>query len=233
MATSPAPLRVMQLITELRPGGAERVVYELARRLPRERFAVEVCSLRPASGAVAEWLRAAAVPVHSLEMKAKLDLRAPGRLVRLLRERRTALLHTHLFHANVLGRAAARRLGGVRVLGTLHIVERRFRPWHFWLDRWTLGRDEVEVCVSEAVRDFTHRRAGIPLAQLRTIPNGVDLVRFRACAAARRRGETAAALRAVLGLAPRATLALAVGRLEPQKGYADLVDAWAQLDAGS
>ena len=115
------PLRVLQLITELRPGGAERIVYELARGLPPERYAVQVCSLRPCTGALAESLRQAGLPVHSLEMACKCDLRAYWRLANLLRSERIQLLHSHLFHANLLGRLAARRAGTPAVLSLIHI----------------------------------------------------------------------------------------------------------------
>ena len=222
-------IRILQLITELRPGGAERIVYELARGMPRERFQVEVCALRPATGAVADWLRKADVPVHSLEMTRKLDIGAIGRLRALLKNGAFRILHTHLFHANLVGRLAARSGEPSIVLGTIHIAERRFRPWHFWLDRMTLGPRGLEVCVSEAVRTFTQRQAGIPQEQLRVIPNGVDLSRFDRYGDAQARAEAARELRSEFGWPEDTFVAVAVGRLEEQKGYPDLLDAWARL----
>jgi glycosyltransferase involved in cell wall biosynthesis len=223
------PARILQLITELAPGGAERIVYELARGLPRERYAVQVCSLRPATGAVAGWLRREGIPVHSLEMARKLDAGAPRRLAQLLERERIQVLHTHLFHANLIGRLATRSRRDLIVLGTIHIAEKRFRPWHFWLDRVTLGPRGVEVCVSEAVRAFTREQAGIPEAQLRVIANGVDLARFAPYAEPSAREQAGAELRRAQGLAPGTRVAVAVGRLEPQKGYPDLLSAWARL----
>jgi glycosyltransferase involved in cell wall biosynthesis len=235
------PLRVLQLITELRPGGAERIVYELARGLPRERYAVQVCSLRPATGAVADWLSQADIRVHSLEVTGKVDFAARARLAKLLRAERIQVLHTHLFHANVLGRWAARPAGlpsdpplprgGERtaVIGTVHIVERRFLPWRFWIERWTLRPRDVVICVSEAVRRFTAERGRIPATQLRVIWNGVDLSRFAASAEPAYRAQAAAELRRELQLPQGTPLAIAVGRLDPQKGYPDLLVAWAHL----
>lgn len=222
------PLRVLQLITELRPAGAERIVFELARGLPKERFHVQVASLRPATGAVAGWLRDAGVPVHDLGMCCKYDLRARGRLVDLLRRERIGLLHAHLFHANVLGRSAARK-AGVRCVGTAHVAERRFMPWRFWLERRALGTDGLLVCVSEAVKTFMQERAGIPPQQLRVIHNGIDLSRFEAWAAPERRREARGALRKAIGASEFAEVAMAVGRLEPQKNYPHLLAAWAKL----
>lgn len=222
------PLRVLQLITELRPAGAERIVFELARGLPKEHFHVQVASLRPATGAVARWLREAGVPVHDLGMCCKYDLRARGRLVELIRRERIDLLHTHLFHANVLGRSAARK-ACVRCVATAHIAERRFMPWRFWLERRALGRGGLLVCVSEAVKSFMEERAGIPPQQMRVIYNGVDLSRFEEWTSPERRNEARVALRKAIGAPEFAEVAIAVGRLEPQKNYSHLLSSWAEL----
>lgn len=216
-------LRVLELITELRPAGAERIVFELARGLPADRFEVQVCSLRPATGDVASWLRDADIPVHSLEMRWKLDLRAPRRLARLLERQGIDLVHAHLFHANLLGRRAARRVGCPAVT-TVHIIEERFRPWHGWLDRWTLRPGDVEVCVSRAVRDHLHERVRIPAERLRVIPNGVDLDRFRGV------GDDGR-LRAATGADDGDPVIVTVGRLEPQKGHQELIAAWRNVDS--
>lgn len=221
----PEPLRILQLITELEPGGAERIVYELAKGLPRERFAVRVCSLRPASGAVAGWLREAGVPVHSLEMCCKWDASAIFRLARLLRSEKIQVLHSHLFHATFLARLAAGP--GLRRVNTVHIPERRRRPWRFWLERWTLGRNERVVCVSEAVRRFMREQARLPEKQMRVIYDGVDLQRFAAANDAEYRCAAAEKVRRTLGLPADALVALAAGRLRAQKGFLDLVEAWA------
>jgi len=166
------------------------------------------------------------VPVHSLEMSLKLDPFAPGRLVELLKERRIGLVHAHLYHANVLGRYAARKAGLGGVIGTIHIPEKRFMPWRFWHEKYSLGPRDVEVCVSAAVKRFMLERGGLPEARLRVIHNGVDLSRFKEDVD---RAAAARELRSNLGLPTDALVALAAGRLEPQKDYPLLLKAWERL----
>ncbi len=202
--------RILQLITELRPGGAERIVCELARGLDRSRFAPQAAAL-DGRGAYADRIRNAGVEVFDLDARSRWDAGVIWRLRRLLREQSIDLLHTHLVHAGVIGRLAARPLG-IPVLGTSHIVERRPVWWHFWLDRWTGRWCERTVCVSEAVRGFQQARTNRPADCFTMIPNGVDLARF---ADLPTRDEARERLR----LPADAFVAGGLGRFDRQKGF--------------
>jgi glycosyltransferase involved in cell wall biosynthesis len=215
-------VKTAQLVTELDPGGAERVVYQLATRLDRSRFEPVVISLQPATGDVAGWLRDAGVPVRSVNMTSKLDLRARRRLTRLLREEGVKLLHAHLVHAIYLGRRAARAASVPAVISTVHAPERRFRPWHYWADSWTHSLVDVEVCVSEAVRRWTLGKTNLPESKLRVIHDGVDVGRF----ADMPRREDA---RRSLGLGDGDLVVLSLGRLRRQKGHDVAMRAFAEI----
>ncbi|NLF32066.1 MAG: glycosyltransferase [Planctomycetes bacterium] len=211
-------LRICEMITELRPAGAERCVYELATRLPRGRFAVEVVALR--GGAVAEALAAAGVPVHVIGVRGKLDLLRWRPLVRTLAAGRFDVLHTHLFHAGLLGAAAGRRAGIGRWVHSEHVVERRFRPWRFrWAARAGRRADRI-VCVSQGVRADHQRRTGLDDGRYTVIHNGVDAARYASGGAGR------AAWRGRWGLGDRDVAAVFVGRLDRQKGIAVLLAAF-------
>jgi glycosyltransferase involved in cell wall biosynthesis len=204
--------RVCQLITELDPGGAERIVYELATHLDAARFDVLVVSLQPATGAIAERLRERGVCVRSIEMRSKLDLGARKRLAALLREEHVDLLHTHLIHASYLGRRAA-RAGGVRaVVSTVHGYEERTKPWRSWADRRTAGLADAIVCVSRTLAGEVSKRLGVCDSTLRVICNGVDLARF--AAPLERDG-----IRRALGVASDEYCLVSLGRLRRDKGH--------------
>jgi len=172
------PLHVMQLTCELRPAGAERVVFELAKGLKRAGHTCTVVSIQPATGEVADWLAAEEIEVLDLGVRSRFDLGAKGRLAALLRERTPDLLHTHMFHANVLGRAAAAKMDELAVVSSLHVVERRWRPWRKWLERAKSGRADAIVCVSEAVASYAELDMGLPADRLCVIYNGFDPARL-------------------------------------------------------
>lgn len=210
-------IRVCQLITELRPAGAERCVYDLATRLPAEGIAVEAVALR--GGAMADALRQAGVPVHVLGVRCKCDLLRLGALTRILRNGRFDILHTHLFHADLAGRLANRSARVRHVVHSVHVAERRWRPWRFAWTRW--GAYDRIVCVSAGVRDHHAARTHLPPQRYQVIHNGVDADRFRRSESARK------ARRAEWGVGEDDVLCAFVGRLDKQKGVDDLLSAFA------
>jgi glycosyltransferase involved in cell wall biosynthesis len=223
-------MRVLQLITGLGQGGAEQVVYDLATRLDPARFDLRVCSVMEPGGdqgIVARRLLDAGIEVTTLGLTRRWQLGRARRLAGILREWPPDVLHGHLFHANLLGRWYGRRAGVPTILSTIHIAERRARPWRFWLERFADRRGMRTVCVSRAARDFQAAKTGLPLHRFVVIPNGIDVARFAVAdqAAARR------AVRNELDIEPHEPIIGGVGRLDPQKGYAHLIAAFGRIVA--
>ena len=204
------PLRVCQLITELRPAGAERCVFELARRLDRRRFDVRVAALR--GGAMADELRKAGVETAVLGLLGKWDVLKVFKLAGLLRQWRIDVLHTHLFHADLAGRLAGAIAGVPHVVHTVHVAEKRFRPWRFAWARLAAGWCDRIVAVSRDVAEHHARLSGLPLHRYEVIPNGVDVAAFARDPAARKR------LRSEWAVSDDRVVAAFVGRLDRQKG---------------
>jgi glycosyltransferase involved in cell wall biosynthesis len=156
--------------------------------------------------------------------------RAPGpsvvaevaRLRRILRAVAPDVVHLHSAKAGLAGRLAVRgRLPTVfqphawSFLAATGPTARASLAWERRATRWTTRL----VCVSEAeLREG--RESGIRGAAT-VVPNGVDLTPAR---------HDRASARAGLGLEDRPT-AVCVGRLAPQKGQQDLLDAWSLVVA--
>lgn len=211
-------MRILFFITELYPGGAERIVWELACRFngstgpDGQPVAVAVAAL-DGRGEYADRLRAAGIAVHDLMAYSVVEfLPALIRLRRLLRKGKFDLLNTHLYHADIIGRLAAAGMG-VPVAGVCHIAERRFAPWRFRLDRLTARFARAAICVSRAVRDFQRERTTLPDDFFQIIYNGIDLARFHPYDAYER-----AARRRAMGLPESGLLVGFLGRFDLQKG---------------
>ncbi len=205
-------------ITDLDLGGAERQLAELAARIDRNWFRPVVYCLGPRpprdEASCAPLIERAGIECHCLGGRgARHFPRVTARLTTLLRSQRPAILQSFLFHANLVGRLAARRAGVPRVVCGLRVAERKQR-WHLWLDRLTQARVDRYVCVSKAVADFSRREARLPAEKLAVIPNGIDPARYLAAAPADL---------TPFEIPPGALVAVCVGRLAPQKGHSWLL----------
>ncbi|NLF09629.1 MAG: glycosyltransferase, partial [Pirellulaceae bacterium] len=154
-----AAIKLALCITELDAGGAERCLTELAVRADRSRFAPTVYALSPRPPREEESffprLRAAGVEVHFLGGGSIWQFpKVVGRLTRLWRKHQPRVVQTFLFHANIVGRIAAKRAGVGPVLAGVRVAERGSR-WHLRLDRATQNAVARYVCVSRSVADFT------------------------------------------------------------------------------
>lgn len=213
----PTPIRIAFCITDLDVGGAERMFVELVTRLDRLRWEPRVYCLSD-SGALVERLQAARIPVTCFGAKSVRDLGVILRLTLELKKFSPALIQCFLFHANFVGRIAALRAGVPRVVCGIRVAERRSRL-PLWLDRLTQFLVNHNVCVSQAVAEFSILKGGLKDSKISVIPNAVEFDRF---------ANAVAVNRAELGLSA-APLVLFVGRLDPQKAPFILLEAFARL----
>jgi len=207
---------ILYLISELDVGGAEKSLYSLARGLS-PRFGKPVAASLWGAGRVGDWLEAAGIEVIRLHARRTGLLIAGRELRRIIRSGRFNLLHTFLYHANIVGRLAA--IGtGVPVVSSIRVTEID-RPFRIAIDRKTIKYVAAETCVSEAVRQWSIEQ-GLPAEKLVTIPNAVDCAAYEA---------PPGAIRGELGLPPGARIVLFIGRLHRQKGPDVLLQAAAML----
>jgi glycosyltransferase involved in cell wall biosynthesis len=228
---SPTPRRLAFAITSLEPSGAEQIVLDLTRhfRQQPEWREVHVWCLSAKRGRIGDQLTSEGTPVHYLDVANKWDPRFLLRWSRGMADAGIDLLNTHLFHANIPGRIAAWMAGVRHVVSTVHIVERRFRPWHFWLDRATASGMDEEICVSRAVQAFMRKRTGLPESRLPVVYDGVDTAAIRAGLTREPDADDSRALLARLReIQTTRTVVGSIGRLSAQKGYDTLIRAIAR-----
>lgn len=204
--------RIILVTHTLEAGGAERVVADLACRLPSLGCAVEVVTVL-GTGSLEDELRACGIPVTHLRRHGFLGFGTVKDLVRLFREKRPDVVHTHLFLADFWGRIAARLARVPAVVTTDHNVNVTYRRSHRFVNRALVPLTDRFVAVSDAVAEDM-RGHGIPDAKIITIRNGIDVSRF------------AVRPRLPFSATPRL---LAVGRLAEQKGYGTLLAALANV----
>lgn len=212
------PVPIALCITDLDLGGAERQLAELAARVDPDRFRPVVYCLGPRplrdEASCVPRIEQAGIEYHCLGGRGARDApKVVAKLTALLQSQQPAVLQSFLFHANLVGRFAARRAGVPHVVCGLRVSEGR-RRWRLWLDRVTQAKVDRYACVSRAVADFALRTARLPAEKLAVIPNGIDLVRYP---------STPPADLTRFGIPASAQVVVCVGRLNRQKGQAWLL----------
>ena len=166
----------------------------------------------------------AGVPVLRVVKRPGNDPRVVLGLVRTLRALRPDVVHSRNWGA--FDAVLAARLAGVRaVVHGEHGREatdpdgqnRRRRV----LRRWLSPLISRYVTVSDDLRRWLLAQVGIAAHKVVTIPNGVDTVRFAP--------PDQDGARAALGLAPSQRIVGTVGRLDPVKDQAGLIEAFAAV----
>lgn len=221
-------MKVCHIIHDLRRGGAEHLLVDLAGVAAAAGMEMSVVSLMPTEGhGYAAALQRAGVPVRSLDLKTRWDPRAAGRLASVLKDVAPDLVHTHLKHADMVGSRAAELLS-IPMVSSLHVVEDAVGPTGRLKRRLAMrARDRSAVrilAVSDALRRWYLGLSERDPATVLVLRNGVP-------APPAYPADHRSSVRASLGVPGDAVMAVTVVVLRAGKGIDDLLGAAASLPA--
>lgn len=223
-------IKISIVISGLAVGGAESMLLKLLQRLDHTRYQLSVISLTD-EGVIGPLITALGIRVHTLNMQrgALPNPFVVFRLAKLFRRLRPDIVHTWMYHADLLGGIAARLAGYSNVvwsirhsnlstannkLSTLMVVK-----VCALLSSWVPAR--IISCSAKA-KDI-HVAVGYRADKLHVIPNGFELDRFLPDSAAR------ANVRLELGLSAEVPIVGLVARFNSQKNHVGFVEAAAQV----
>jgi glycosyltransferase involved in cell wall biosynthesis len=221
-------VKLVFIITGLSSGGAEAMLFKLNQHLDRSRFEPIIISLTTLGDFGAQF-KTLGIPVYALGMMPTFSfLMKFLRLLRLLRELKPDLVHTWMYHADLLGGVAARLVGIGNLVWCIrnsdlstetskrstHIVMKICALLSGWLPKYII------TCSTRAAS--IHVAAGYAGEKFILIPNGFDLLKFKPDVNARDN------VRAELGILPGTPIIGLVARDDPQKNHIGFIEAVAR-----
>jgi len=219
-------MKIVSLITDLDPAGAERVLTDLVCNLIARGHSCDVLSLMapPGDDCLVDALQTAGARVAFLNAT-KLDFFVLPFLVRYALQRlEPEIVHSHMMHANLLARFALAG-SGIPLVNTIHIADRRrSQGFYFMLDRMTVRHASVLTGVSKAAVRYHSAVCRIPRKKFRVVYNGCDFVESAP-------PEECREFRKWCMMEDCTKVIGSVGRLDRQKGYDLLFDRMGALSA--
>jgi glycosyltransferase involved in cell wall biosynthesis len=213
-------VKILQLINTLSAGGAELHLLTLCRLLKRQGVEVIVACLKEkvkGSRSIRADFEKEGIKVINLKADRPFDLRCIVRLIRLLKEDRPDVLHTHLPRADFAGASGNWFYPNISWVCSVHGIYSTH-----WSGKWSLPlfdfvwrRADAMVAISQTVKDWLVQERRIPSERIEVIYYGIEPNRLaKENYNPRRHWDLDGKF--VIG---------SIGRLEPLKGFQTLIQA--------
>jgi glycosyltransferase involved in cell wall biosynthesis len=213
-------MKILFVITGLSMGGAERQVCDLADNLASRGYQVRIAHLlnpvvvNPRSKEVEVLWLGGGMSIVSM-LKAFLSLRL------LIKKERPDVVHSHMFHANILTRLVRMLVPLQRLICTAHNSDEGGKMRMLAYRLTNVMADSFTNVSREAVEAFESKKA-VSVGRMMTTHNGIDVDLFKF------NGDSRNHLRRHYCLEGKKTI-VAVGRFHAQKDYPNLLSAFATI----
>ena len=174
-------MKILQVITSLQTGGAERLIVDIVPRLRQKGLEVDVCLFNGKDTPFKQQLQSCGCNIYDLSNNE--HYYSPIKIFKLWRiMRQYDIVHTHNT-APQLFAAIADIICKKKLVTTEHSTNSRRRDYPVlrYGDKWMYGRYDSVICISEIAEMLLKEYLGVtPHTQCNicTINNGIDVARF-------------------------------------------------------
>ncbi|MBI4855346.1 MAG: glycosyltransferase [Acetobacterium woodii] len=212
-------IKVLLLLYSLEPGGAEKVVLSIAKHIDRNRFSPVVCAFK--NGRLHPDFAKLKIPIYVLNKKSGIDISLFWKLRRVLKTENIKIIHSHNFSPNFWGRFIGYIVGIPILITTEHTLATSKTRLQKTIDHILSKITTKIIAVSNSVCDSHIREEDILPEKFVTIYNGIEpwndheeeINKFRS------------QFLKEFGIVDDSCIITTIGRLEPPKGYENLLKA--------
>ena len=216
------PINILHLRDTHEVGGPGKTILETFRAIDATRFhpylGVFLTRHEAGESPFVAAARECGMPVHFIRGYNQFDPRMIWRVVKLIRALKIDIISAHEVKSDVIAYLAS-LLHPVPIVTTLHgwIGNSRKQKLFIALDRSIVRRFDRVIAVSGRIRDEAHA-AAVPAEKVRLLHNAIVIERY---ARTGHRGFLAE----LLGRPVAGPVIASIGRMSPEKGHADLIEA--------
>ncbi|MFH0787165.1 MAG: glycosyltransferase [Pseudomonadota bacterium] len=221
-------IKVLHLITDLDPGGAEIMLFKLLSAMNRDIFDNLVVSMTDI-GPIGKKIEKLAVPVWSLKMRRGVpSWKGLKTYWGILARNKPDIIQTWMYHADLLGALAGKNKRTSKLIWNIRCSNmdfshyRRLTFWVVKLCAWFSSFPDAVIVNSKQGQEH-HHELGYHPKRWELIPNGFDLQNFIIDPQARRE------VRQELGLEENSILIGMIARFDPMKDHQVFLAAATQL----
>ncbi len=168
---------VLQLITTLNMGGAERLAISILEK-EKEHFSGVVGAMYGESGDLAKLAESLHIPTFNLQAGSCGRIQTIWRLYKMLRQHNVDIVHTHAAYLLNFAVPAA-KLAGIPVIFTEHSVfDLQEMASLRRTIKWTAPFLDGISCISQPIADYLSKDLGIDARRIHIIENGIDIEQF-------------------------------------------------------
>lgn len=210
-------MRILYIITGLGLGGAEKMVIDLADQMYQRGHQVKIAYL---TGEICVRPKNKTIEIIGLNLNGWASgLSASRKYIRLLNDFQPDVVHAHMFHANIFARIHRLFNKIPRLICTAHNSNEggKLRMMAYRLSHHLA---DVTTNVSEEASQSFVKKKAVKNNEILTVYNGINLNRFRILSNLKYDKDN---------LLTNQKVVLAVGRLNEQKDYPNLIHAIALL----
>ncbi len=207
-------------------GGPEKTILNSPKFIRQYGFDAQVAYLCPPGDPLADSLKTRAqecdCPLTVIPDRGFRDWRVLTQVISHCRRERIDILQAHDYKSNFIG-LLVRRFHRCRLATMLHgwtDMSGRM-PLYKRIDKWCLPGYEALICVSEDLVEEC-QQLKIPEQKIFLIHNAIDTAQFK-------RRFTTNQAKSIMGAKPERFLIGSVGRLSPEKCFAELIDIVIEL----
>ncbi|MEH1947635.1 MAG: glycosyltransferase, partial [Nostoc sp.] len=213
--------KILILSTGLGLGGADQQVIALASNLIQRGHQVKIVSMVPL-GVMGLEAQSHGFDIATLNMSPGVpEARVIPKLIHLINDWQPHILHSHMFHANLLARIVRLFTRVPVIISTAHSInDSNGARWREIAYRCSDFLCDLTVCISKAGVKRYVQTGLVSREKARFIPNFVNINKFKLDS------ELRSNIRSQLGLIDKFTW-LAVGRFDPPKDYPTTIKAFA------